>query len=613
MMKNQNLINWLAISGTLILIGLSRFILLPDLYFDQDEIWSTWQASGTFREVFTRNPFDFPAGFYLLLYGWHIFVGISPFVMRVFLILIFLINVSFVFVLAQRLFQKSYAGYFATLAYAALGYIVYLSVLLRPYTLVMLTFSMTFYLILRYFDKPNWKNGAIVGLAMASMWYSALTAFFAYAVIGLYTFTRGIRNLRLWVLPGFVALVIAFPEIWSKLSVVLERTSQVFETAALPSLHVAIYQRLVDYFGTMDVAWFVLVILAVIISLSQKRTNKRYLIFFIIWLLGGICSLYVSHSRTNFFQFARYGWWLAPAIALLITQAIVVLPQRMRYVAGIGLIVLLFIPQSISSYKEPIADFESTFQWWQDHYSAGDVIIIDANCDCQRADVWAYYERVYFPSGLEIVNEIQGHHRRVWYVRTIDNEDSLIQSAVTNNRIPARFFGSPRFFLQLYVAPPDPNGIIFENGLRFHGYEVLTEQSQQIESTMIYRPEGAELSLRLWWSIDEPLTQDYSVGVQIFNDRWGLYAQDDQSPHPIYLQPNIYDYDAPLGTMSTWVPNTYYVEERVIFLPYETRLRRTQFTVYMTVYQWWDGVRLSAETTNDDNLLPLFDFTIMAW
>lgn len=606
-------LNLLWATVILLLIAYSRFILLPDLYFDQDEVWSIWLADNSFAEILGRNPFDSPPGFYIILSVWQWFTGISPFATRIFVILLFLLNNALMFSLAQRLLKRPGSGYYAMLAYSGIGYIVYLSILLRPYAPVMLLFPLLLYLTDYYFQSPTLKRAILLAIVIAGMWYINLSSIFAYLIVGLYSLFKDWRKILHWIIPVIAAFVLALPELWTKINTVLERTSSDLLSSPLPPLPQALYERYIDYFGTQWLIWFVIMGIAIVLILINRKTKKSTLIFFLIWAIGGLLLLYITHSRTNFFQFARYGWWIAPAFAFLIAYAISVLPRRIQWLCGIGLMLLLFVPQNITDYKEPIPDFESSFEWLSQYYAAGDTVIVDPNCQCNRPEVWDYYERIYLPGGLNIVDEVLDYDRRIWYFRTIDHEDPATFSAIQDTREAGIFAGHPGFFLQLYIGAPDSHGILFENGLRFHGYEVLDNDSLQPQNAMINMPEGENLILRLWWSIDELPAQDYSVSIQIWNATWGMYAQDDRTPHPIFLQPNLYDYGDPPGTMSSWEINTLYVEERAIFLPYEPRLRRTNFTVFMTVYQSWDGVTISADGTNENDLLPLFDFTVVAW
>jgi hypothetical protein len=114
----------------------------------------------------------------------------------------------------------------------------------------------------------------------------------------------------------------------------------------------------------------------------------------------------------------------------------------------------------------------------------------------------------------------------------------------------------------------------------------------------------------LWWSIDEPVALEYSVGLQMFNSRTGeLIAQSDKAPIAIHLNSAN---TAPLpNSMLEWQPTIVHIEERTLEIPFG--LRREDLSVYLTVYDWRDGTRFSAEGVTEDKLLPLFEFDVMAW
>jgi len=365
--------------------------------------------------------------------------------------------------------------------------------------------------------------------------------------------------------------------------------------------------------GAAYVIWLGIMLLAAVLIVLRSRKPLRPLhLWLLIWAILGTCLLYWINSRTSFFK-PRYAWWVALAIALWAGYGLSRLPRIGRMIAAAGLALLLFVPQDIASYKEPIAAFEPTFEWLAERYRPGDVLVLDPDLEGTnlRAEVWDYYEMVYFPNGLHIVERPTTEQRRVWYVRVNAKEDDETREAVLDGRIGAEFYGRPGFFFQLFVAPPDPNGILFENGMRFHGYEILNADGTLDAGVPVWR-EGSTVRLRLWWSVDEPQEAEYSVGVHLFRrDFDALFAQSDGAPRAIYLQPNLPG--TPAEALTAWEPGQLYVEEREIELPIQY-MQRTPFTAYLTVYEWWEGgERIPAPGVNEDRLLPLFDFTLMAW
>ena len=78
----------------------------------------------------------------------------------------------------------------------------------------------------------------------------------------------------------------------------------------------------------------------------------------------------------------------------------------------------------------------------------------------------------------------------------------------------------------------------------------------------------------------------------------------DDAPQTIRLQ---FGEDAPPPETSRWQPGQYYVEERTITVPPDSE------ALALSVYQWWDGQRIPAPGTNDDDLLIIQSADVMYW
>jgi hypothetical protein len=68
--------------------------------------------------------------------------------------------------------------------------------------------------------------------------------------------------------------------------------------------------------------------------------------------------------------------------------------------------------------------------------------------------------------------------------------------------------------------------------------------------------------------------------------------------------------DGPQAT-SQWTTGRYYIEERELILPYPAA--NWTFDIDLTVYQWWDNVRIEAPGVGQDGLLRLESVPITAW
>jgi hypothetical protein len=266
--------------------------------------------------------------------------------------------------------------------------------------------------------------------------------------------------------------------------------------------------------------------------------------------------------------------------------------------------------------------FEDTFEWLWARIEPGDVIFLDPSCTtdadkCGRPEEWDYYQIVYFPDRrLHIVSNIDETVgvRRVWYVSVDGWNDETLQDRVAAGRLRSQFVGPWDFLWQLYEAPPDPVGVLYDNGMRFHGFDIIDPRLHNgyVEGPVVRR-EGKQVILRLWWSVDKPLANDYSISTLIAAapDAPPL-AQFDGPPQTISLF--LYD-SAPPRETSQWQPGQFYVEERVLQLPKEvdSALRNHPLGIYLTLYQWWDGATINAPGVNETGRLKLREMFVLTY
>lgn len=191
------------------------------------------------------------------------------------------------------------------------------------------------------------------------------------------------------------------------------------------------------------------------------------------------------------------------------------------------------------------------------------------------------------------------HYRHIWYLKEDGAgwHNSEFGAKVKENHIEGIFVGLYKALFRLYEAPPDAEGILFENGMRFHGMEVVGESPRPL-----VRREGDSVRLRLWWTVDRPVEADYSIALHIYR-RDALAAQSDSGPQLI-------DPSLP-GQTSAWQPGRYYIEERELTLP--DFMPSEEYPIYLTVYQWWDGQRINAPGVNADSLLDIGKLYVKAW
>lgn len=592
---------WLVVGAVLLLIAASRLLRLNELPLNPDEIWSVWQTMGTPAEIVRWTPYDWPPGYYLTLGGWRSLTSLHPPVLRLLSALAFMLGAAFVFRLLRRWRGSQAAGMLGALAYAGLGYSVLLSIEVRGYALLMALGPLALWLTERYFTRPTWRRGLVLGGALAAMLYISLTSVGAVLALGLFTLVVYRQAVWRWWLPGATAALLFLPEILAKASIAVTRV-EATRTLASPPFLEAMGNLFWNYTGPGAAAWAVVIAAATILLAAHGAARSRRALALIAWWLLVPAALYTLNPLLGFFS-ARYAWWVMLALALWAGWGLSYLPRAGMIGAGVLLAGLAFLPLPIDRYVifDSPSPLGANFVSLGAHIQHGDVFVLDPSSECGGPEEWDYYTRLHFPNSLTFVAQ-PANHRRVWHVLFDGRQDTAMQEALDAAFIHQGVFAGPaRCLFRLYEAPPDPDGVLFENGMRFHGFDVI--QDGLPRSGPLVRREGETVRLRLWWSADTPPARDYSVGVYMLGD--GVVLAETNSPPQV-----IYPADAPVET-SRWSPGSYYVEERDLRLPYP--LWRASFPVYLAVYTWEDSARVAAPGMTDDLLLPLLTVNVMAY
>jgi hypothetical protein len=603
----------LVITTLLLLIFASRALQINRMQFHQDEARSAMRMFGKPAQIIAWQPPDWPALHNILLGFWQTFVGPLPFALRSLSVFMFLLGAAMTYRTARRLFHSEIVAWVTTLVYSALGYTVFLSTFVRAYVMAMALFSLALWLTMRYFYRPSWRRALLLGVTMAGMFYATYTAAFAFIILGLFTLCTMPRMIWRWWKPGATALLLVLPELIAKQDFFTGRVASaasIFpELDPLPEAMLKLYR---DYVGQQYEIWLIIGVVALLLFLTARRLPRSQIAWVLMSIVLGLLGLYVlAVIPIVYFFEARYTWWVFLMIALGIGYGLARLPRPALIGIGAVLLVLMFsIPVNARYKPDHHRPFEENFRWLQRHIERGDVMLIDPNfClkACNEADSWAYYFDVYLRDHIEVVTE-PGDHRRIWYVQADGWHDAATKQAVMNGRIPSIFVGPWDFLIRLYEGPPDPEGVPFENGLRFAGFDVLDGDHLQLAPFDWY--EQTRVRVRLWWSVDHKVDADYSISLQVIDtNRNKLIAQQDSGPQVINLNP-VDESTLPQAT-SQWEPGRYYVEEREITLP--NLGSEINAELMLTVYQWWDGERVAAPGVNPDKLLPLTRLIIWGW
>jgi hypothetical protein len=589
---------WIMV-GLLLLVFISRLPLLHGLEMDTDEVWSVWQTLGTAEDIVRWTPYDWMPTYFLSMGAWRTLVGLEPLALRLSTLFVFLIGTACVYRAARGDRWESF-GLLAAVFYAALGYSVFTSVYTRGSGLTMAFLPILLWMALRYFRRPTVAMGIALGVGLAALFWLYLNAPFAIVMLGLFTLCLYPRRIWRWWLPGLVLAVLSAPVIVLRLDLALNRTGST-SSVVLPPLPEALAELYRTFFGQGAVIWAVLLGVATLASLLHLRDRQRrgWWLGLLLWAFAAPVAMYILNPWLGFFP-AHYSWWIPLAIALWIAFGIAALPRPAVVLAGAVGVGLMFAPVDQSWYGIRMPPVSAGFRWLSERYQPGDVLIVDPACRCPEPDVWDYQRMVRFPSGLS-ETDAPAETRRVWYLATDGFQTQPLYADIQNGRLAGEFFGPWDYLLRLYEGPPDSAGIRFENGMIFHGADIVSNHGGQLESGIIVRHEGEPLHVRLWWSSDGIIDRDYSVGLYLMQD--GQVVAQVDGPPAIR--------DAPSAT-SAWAPGTLGVEVRTLSVPYPAA--SGTLDLVLKVYHFSDGVPVSAGSATDaDGLLPIHPVRIRAW
>ncbi|MDX2138315.1 MAG: glycosyltransferase family 39 protein [Chloroflexota bacterium] len=582
----------------LLLAAWARMIYVHSLPMNADEIWSIWQTLGTPLDVIRWTPSDWSFPYFMTIWGWKEIVGLTPEALRMLSVLISLLGGACLYTAVRHIWNHKTA-LMALVIYAGFGFSIFLGLLLRAYGILLMLVPIVLLLAWRYLEKPTFRRAFWLALSSVVMFFVHFTAALALVAIGvLVTVCFPRRVWRLW-LPGVMAVPLPLAHIIVNWQFISTRTGT-NALIALPPLPQALVESFCQFAGGGALLWLVVCTVATLLAFAAlvRQPSVRLRAFALLAWIALILPMYLLHHRLGLFQDLRYLWWVMPGIVLWMAFGLAQLPAVGRGVAVVGLAALALYPGAAAAYQRDQFFSEITLnihlRELQRYMLPGDVVVVDQNNICAPIEAWDYFHRVFFPNGLPYVGSYSDA-RRIWYVSTDWLQDPATREGVTAGRVAGKYFGPPACLFRLYEAPPDREGIRFENGLRLHGVEILSAPTY---AGAIFH-EGETLRARIWWSVDEVLTLDYSVNL--FTATPDGSVENNAPPRPL---------EGPEQT-SQWQPGRYYVEERELILPYP--LVSGQYDLQLIVYQWWDGVRLDAPTADANKALLVGRFLVHSW
>lgn len=605
-LNNRKLL-WVFAVVLLLVAAWLRFRHVVDFVEWLDEIWSVWHVRGSFSEAMSRVPYDWPPLFSAVTWFWQQVAGDRLEVARYLMGLLGVLGAAFTYQAALAL--NRVAGrpsntlsfvVISMLVWAVSAYGIFAGVDVRAYGLLLTTGMLTIWQTLRWLDRPSWKRGALINAALAVMVYSSYTSLTYIVILSGIVLVLKPRIFWRWLVILACLLVVSLPIVPNFLATASGRLSVMPQP--LPPFGEAVVQIVREFAGA---DWFILVLglaaALLVYVFVHYPSQRRLAILLLVWMAAPLV-VYVVIGNREFWK-PRYLWWVLIGLVLFTGYALSFLPRRVFPVVMLGLLFLPLMPVNWSDYGQTVVSappFRSTLSWLALHMRPGDVVVIDPKCTCGEPIGWDYFVPQYFPTNALPIVDHPGTASRVWYLSNDGfGRDDALFAEVQEGRKPSIFVGPWNFLWRLYEGPPERTGVTFGDAVQLNGMELGDNRS--------ILGEAETFQVKLWWSAPRKIDVDYSISLVVMDGHGTVLAQvDGPASAP----------DTPTQT-SAWEPGSYYEDYRTLTLP--ASLTAGRYFLAVTVYQWWDGVRLKPQANtlfpriSDLDYLILKDLTIFSY
>ena len=601
----------ITLAGLLLAIAAARVLRLEDVNLHNDEIWSVWQGFGSWSDVIRWTPYDWPPLYFLMLDLWVELVGLQPLVLRMLSVLCFLIGAScFYHILHKHV--DSYAALIGTLIYGGMTYTIYLSIELRGYPLMMGLIPLAWVVAHKMLKRARWWHAVCFAILVSAAVYTTYISIFPVAFLFLYILwmspSRARRVLNYWALALFLTLVSLLPLVVFILPLVFSRVESTSKII-LPPIHEAIASWYMHSFGQGTWLIFAMVVIGIGVLFWQRKVSRIQALF-LFWGVISLPTLYLLNSFLAFFG-SKYASWIFIGIAGFIAVTVARLPRSVRRIVTGAASLFFLLPVPLPVYFQPADTFELAhhlslnFSWLSEEIQAGDRIVLAEDQECTTYSyLWNHPLFLNIPQGLNITDSTASH-RRIWFVTADGSPNSPHWETLRRDYVERHFVGPPGCLFRLYEGPPDREGVLFANGLRFHGAQFLQEGEPLPPGFSPQLHEGEAFQVRFWWMVDEPLSRDYSVGAFLFDEEGRVVDEVHGPPDPTHPG------DAPRET-SRWQGGEIYYEDREFETPYP--LARQELELRLAVYYWEEPAqRFAASGTDAFGMLSVMKIAIDSW
>ncbi|GAB4323298.1 MAG: hypothetical protein Kow00117_11850 [Phototrophicales bacterium] len=520
-----------------------------------------------------------PPLYFIGLRGWAQVAGISELALRYFSVLPSLLSVAMIYQLAREVgyLRRHTSNIFPMLAALMLALADmenYIAQQARMYTWHVLWVIVSMWAFLRWqrvqkrFPLIIW---AVSSLLLIYTHYIGLAALGVQGVYALIFLRDKTRQQAIIVLMIVVSLFIPW-----MLAVVSNQTANVGTGFNVPSTLESLWNWRIEWFTGQ---WALLMGLAFWGLLTWQdrefRVALRSGFLLVMWVVVPVAGAYILNYYTPILMDYRLTQ-ITPAIALLIALG---LSNFRQPTLGFLVAVILVYGVAINDTPRPRPPWREVGRNAALYAQAGDLALahVEPSGDWQ---VMYYFERfmpnverrsirqwkLESPQTYGFLPDLLRQYPHVWYMHWSSDMDVFrllaetghVQTAVMSED----WLGNDLNVYRFDILPDTPI-ITYQNGMILRDFTFIPEQQR----------------LDLWWSVDTPLTADYTISAFLLDSNGVLVAQNDAQPFnnqrptttfeagEVVYDPHVLLPDVPAGTYTLavkiylWTPQGLIVQQ----------------------------------------------------
>jgi hypothetical protein len=353
-----------------------------------DERWTVFHSS-TLEQIIRDPDVNWPFGPFVVFHFWMGFATWNDFSLHMLGALCGIVATA-ILIQVGRQISSAYAGLLAGLVFATSAYVVYFTLEVRGYSMLLLSEAAFLWLYVIWLRKPALRRSALLFGIQTLMLYISFLPYTVLALSRLHTLVDAPRKFLRWLAIAAATGIVSLPML-PQLLLGIRLRGAALTPGRIPAYMLQGFDSFIRAFSAhWDLVFgFIIVLAGVGIGFALRRAHRlphvrwKMIAWLALWGLGIPIVAYITKDRLGLFT-TRY---IYRAASFCVSDGI-----ANRRAAGYGRGGYL-IRVSALAPGDPTGHRYSPCPIFRElrTRAPGDVILVDPQCNCEDALTWEYY------------------------------------------------------------------------------------------------------------------------------------------------------------------------------------------------------------------------------